>query len=325
MGLQKKSPAPGSYSIWYDSPVLSMGTQASSGPRSLLGGLESLVAELYERSSAAKYGLPRAQFDNALAQVARKYLPEADQQQTAEFFRTLRVEELALARACAAGAEKAWAEFLIRYRERLFDAARGITKDDATGRELADSLYADLYGTQTRDGVRVSKLEYYFGRGSLEGWLRTVLAQEFVNRYRSHKRTVSLEEQEESGVQFAAAAVDPTAPADPRLEDAVDAALASLSSEERFVLASYFLDGRTLAEIARTLGVHESTVSRKVEKLTGALRKKIVDELAARGMSRRQAQEALDTDVRDMRVDVRTRLAQDTTSPPFLGSKGRKQ
>ena len=40
----------------------------------------------------------------------------------------------------------------------LFDAARAITRDDATGRELADSLYADLYGTNTREGQRVSKL-----------------------------------------------------------------------------------------------------------------------------------------------------------------------
>jgi len=325
VGLQKKSPAPGSFAIWYDSPVLSMGTQASSGPRAILAGLESLATELYERSAAAKYGLPPAQFNAALEQVVRKYLPQADQQQTSEFLGTLRVEELALARACAAGAEKAWEEFLTRYRERLFDAARGITKDDATGRELADSLYADLYGTKTRDGERVSKLASYYGRGSLEGWLRTVLAQEFVNRYRSQKRTVSLEEQEENGVQFTAATADPLVAADPRLDGAIDAALASLAAEDRYVLASYFLDGRTLAEIARTLGVHESTISRKVEKLTVTLQKKIMEELTSRGMSRRQAQEALDADVRDLRVDVRARLAQDTATAPFLESKGRKQ
>src|SRR3954469_20028847 len=247
VGLQKKSPAPGGFAIWYDSPVLSMGTQASSGPRAILAGLESLVAELYERSGAVKFGLPREHFSAALEQVVRKYLPAADQQQTADFLGTLRVEELALARACAAGAEKAWEEFLIRFRERLFDAARGITKDDVTGRELADSLYADLYGTKTRDGERVSKLASYYGRGSLEGWLRTVLAQEFVNRYRSQKRTVSLDEQEEDGAQFAAATVDPPVIADARLDDATDAALASVAAEERYILASYFLDDRTLA------------------------------------------------------------------------------
>lgn len=324
VGLQRKSPNAVGLAIWYDSPVLSMGgTQA--GPRSVLGGHESLSAELYERSGAAKYDLSRDDFNAALAQVARKYLPDGSQQQVAELLAALRVEELALARACAAGSEKAWEEFLTRYRERLFDAARAITKDDTTGRELADSLYADLYGTKTRDGERVSKLSSYYGRGSLEGWLRTVLAQEFVNRYRSLKRTVSIEEREEEGTQFAAPVADPPPVADPRLDQATDAALAALPSEERYILASYFLDGRTLAEVARTLGVHESTISRKVERVTTALRKNIVEELTAHGMSRRQAQEALEADVRDLRVDVRARLAQDTATAAFLESKGKKQ
>ena len=325
MTLQKKSPEPGRFAIWYDSPVLSIGGTQASGPRNLLAGLESLVGELYERSTAARYDLQRADFHAVLEQIARKYLPEGDRHEIEQFLNALRVEELALARACAAGSERAWEEFLTRYRERLFDCARAITKDEATGRELADSLYTDLYGTRTREGERVSKLSSYYGRGSLEGWLRTVLAQEFVNRYRSHKRMVSLEEQQEDGVQFVAATVDPQPPADPRLEAATDAAFAALGGEERYILASYYLDGRSLAEVARTLGVHESTISRKVEKITGTLRKKIIEELGRKGMSRRQAQEALETDVRDLRVNVTARLAQDWAPPPFLGSKGRKQ
>ncbi|HZW51649.1 MAG TPA: sigma-70 family RNA polymerase sigma factor, partial [Rudaea sp.] len=254
-------------------------------------GLEPLASELYARSGAAAYEWPRAEFATSLEQVVRKFLPDASAEQAAEFARGLRVEEFALARACAAGSEKAWEEFLTRYRERLFDAARAIAKDDATGRELADSLYADLYGTSTRDGQRVSKLASYSGRGSLEGWLRTVLAQEYVNRYRSHRRTVSFEEQEEGGAQFEAAVAEAQPVADARLEQATDAALASVDAESRYILASYYLDGRRLAEIARTLGVHESTISRKVEKATAGLRKKIVEELMARGMDWRQAQE----------------------------------
>lgn len=323
MALQKKSRTQPGLAIWYDSPVLSMGTQPSG--RAVLAGLGPLAEELFERSRAARYGTKLGEFVAALEQIVRKYLPEGTQAETAELLKTIRVEELALARACAAGSEKAWEEFLTRYRERLFDAGRAIAKDDATGRELADSLYADLYGTQTRDGQRVSKLSSYYGRGSLEGWLRTVLAQEFVNRYRAHKRTVSLEEQEESGTQFAADPPPPPTSADARLDVATDAALASLPAEDRYVLASYFLDGRTLAEIARILGVHESTISRKVEKLTATLRKKIIEQLTSRGMSRRQAEEALETDVRDLNVNVRATLAQDSAAAPFLGSKRQQQ
>jgi DNA-directed RNA polymerase specialized sigma24 family protein len=105
------------------------------------------------------------------------------------------VEELALARACADGQERAWEIFMARYREKLYDIAGYIAKESSAARELADSLYADLYGTTTRDGKRISKLASYTGRGSLEGWLRTVMAQEFVNRFRRQRRLVSLDEE----------------------------------------------------------------------------------------------------------------------------------
>jgi RNA polymerase sigma-70 factor (ECF subfamily) len=132
-----------------------------------------------------------------------------------------------------------------------------------------------------------------------------------VNRYRKVKREVSIEEQEEAGVQFAADGhATPVAIDHAQLAVATDAALAELSSEDRYILGSYHLDGRRLAEIAKTLGVHESTISRKVEKIAGQVRTSLLKHLQKGGMSRRQAEEALETDVRDMQIDVRTRLAQ---------------
>ena len=113
------------------------------------------------------------------------------------------------------------------------------------------------------------------GRGSLEGWLCTVLAREHINHCRSTRNDVSLDEQIEGGVSFA----QPDAPiaieTDDHVGPAISATLAELKAEERFLLASYYLDQRTLAEIGAQLGVHESTVSRKLDKLTGALRKRV--------------------------------------------------
>jgi RNA polymerase sigma-70 factor (ECF subfamily) len=250
--------------------------------------------------------------------VATKYLPAGNTEAEARtFLLTLRVEELALAQACAAGHNAAWELFLTRYREKLYQSALRIAHEDSAARDLADSLYAELYGTTTRDGERISKLASFTGRGSLEGWLRTVLAQEFVNRYRRTKRLVSLDEESEDGAQFAAPAPEPLPSADLRLESSTDAALAALDSEDRMVLAAYYLDGRTLAEIARMLGVHESTISRKVDKLAKSLRKKILAGMMQQGMARRQAEEALEVDVRDLRVDIRRSLAQDSPAATF--------
>ena len=276
---------------------------------------------LHERCGAAAYGTDREQFAAMLRDIQSKYLPRASADEAAEFCASLRLEELALARACAAGNERAWQDFISRYRQKLRSMALHITRDDAHASELADSLFADLYGVNTRDGERRSKLIFYTGRGSLEGWLRTVMAQEFINRYRKQKKVVSLDEQEEEGAQFTAPDPEPVIAADARLEAATDEALSELSAEDRYLLAAYHLDGRTLAEIARVLGLHESSVSRRLDRVTTTLRKRILTCLRERGMSRAQAKEALETDVRDLQLDLRARLAQDSGAKAFPGGK----
>jgi RNA polymerase sigma-70 factor (ECF subfamily) len=278
--------------------------------------------EFYQRSGASHFGISSHEFDAILDEIQKKHLrPDASEADKQKFLETIRLQELALARGCAAGNEHAWETFLTRYRAKLYDVAGYIAKESSAARELADSLYADLYGTNTRDGKRVSKLASYTGRGSLEGWLRTVMAQEYVNRYRRQRRLVSLDEETEEGVQFATAQTPAHRHVDARVEAATDDVLCALPPEDRFVLASYYLDGRTLAEIARTLSLHESTISRKLDKLAKSLRKQILGTLGRRGMSRRQAQEALEIDVRDMTLNIRSRLAQESVVEAFSKKK----
>jgi RNA polymerase sigma-70 factor, ECF subfamily len=297
-------------------------------PAPVRPGADSAMS-LYERSGAAAYSMSAEQFTIILDEIVRKYFSRNDAAPNSarssadekEFCAGLRLEELALARACAAGNDRAWQDFISRYRQKLHSMALHITHDGAHASELADSLFADLYGVNSRDGVRSSKLVFYTGRGSLEGWLRTVMAQEFINRYRKQKRNVSLEEQTEDGVQFAAAPPEPEYISDQRLEVATDEALAELSAEDRFTLASYYLDKRTLAEIARTLGLHESSVSRRLDRLATGLRKRILAGLRSQGMSHAQAEEALEADVRDLRLNLRSRLMQDSDPKTFPPSR----
>ena len=283
--------------------------------------IQTLAEELHGKCSAAQFGLTCGDLARILGEVANKYLPAAAPTQLREFCVSLKIEELVLARACAAGNERAWETFMARYREKLYEMGLHITRENSAARELSDSLYADLYGTVSRNGERVSKLSSYTGRGSLEGWLRTVMAQEHVNRYRRQKRLVSLDEETEEGTQYAAPEPDSAPAVDPRLVSATDEALAALPADERFILAAYHLDGRTLAEIARMLSVHESTISRKLDKVAKSLRKQILAGLGRRGLSRRQAEEALQIDVRDLSLNLRHRLAQDSPADAFHKKK----
>ncbi|MGA9712650.1 MAG: hypothetical protein WBR31_12755, partial [Candidatus Sulfotelmatobacter sp.] len=167
---------------------------------SVHSAVSDLLADLHAKSGCEKIGLTRESLAVILCEVATKYLTAgATHADARTFLLTLRIDELALAQACAAGNNSAWELFLTRYREKLYQSALRIAREDSAARDLADSLYAELYGTTTRNGERLSKLASFTGRGSLEGWLRTVLAQEFVNRYRRTKREISLDEESEEG------------------------------------------------------------------------------------------------------------------------------
>ena len=195
--------------------------------------------DLYVRSGGQRFGLTFQGFATILREVSDRYLsPDASQAESAELHRSLRLEDLVLARACASGNELAWECFLNKYRQKLYETAAAIAKEESAARELADGLYAELFGVrEAGDGQRISKLGSYMGRGSLEGWLRTVLAQAYVNRFRRQRRLVSFDERSEAGEQFEAKPTAPL-PVDARLERAVDESLSELSADERLLLAS---------------------------------------------------------------------------------------
>ena len=129
--------------------------------------------------------------------------------------------------------------------------------------------------------------------------------------------TYSLEEKLEQGASFASPQTEDETPA-AVLAVAVGKELKALEAEDRFVLASWYLDQRTLAQIGRQLGVHESTVSRRLDRLTQMLRKRIRKRLQAIGWSPRQCDEHMAAlDVRDVDINVSASLKQESPVESF--------
>jgi RNA polymerase sigma-70 factor, ECF subfamily len=142
------------------------------------------------------------------------------------------------------------------------------------------------------------------------------LAQTYVNRFRSQRKFVSFDETIEQ--KMTANVEEPDCRAAHELvAKATDAALDEVSAEERLLLAAYYLDGHTLAQIGRMLALHESTVSRRLEKVTARLRKRIVAKLRAGGIAKGEAEKLLELDVRDLGIDVRRSLAQERPAGTF--------
>ncbi|MEZ5293679.1 MAG: sigma-70 family RNA polymerase sigma factor [Vicinamibacterales bacterium] len=249
---------------------------------------DATLDTLYTRSGAARWGLTREAFTAGVLDAFRARWPGPGQANSLVLLTTHHPEDLGLAVACAEGLPDAWDHFVLTYRPELYRAARAMT-DDATGRELADSLYADLYGLGERDGRRRSLFRYYHGRAKLSTWLRSVLAQRHVDLVRARKRTVSLDDDAARPAETRLAAPDRLHPADAATmraaAGAVTAALGVLSADDRRLIAWYYVHGVTLAAIGQASGVSEATASRRLERVRRALRTAIERELEARRMS----------------------------------------
>jgi RNA polymerase sigma-70 factor (ECF subfamily) len=285
---------------------------AAAGLQSTLdSGLPAgLIEELWREAEAGSCGLSVEEFGVILIPVGEKVnhnlppgvLPGAAQK--AAFYRSLHLSELALAHSCALGREAAWEIFVSRFRASLVQAAVAITGSASLGEELAGSLYAELYGLRQSDGKRRSPLASYSGRGSLAGWLRATLVQRWMDHHRRTYREMPLDSVESP----AAAPATAVPPEVERLTAAVARTLRGLAAEDRFLLSAYYLDRQTLFQIAQTLNVHEATISRRLKRLAGSLRKQLIENLITGGLSKAAAIEALGIDPRDIEINLRRLL-----------------
>lgn len=250
----------------------------------LLSDLEPRVRSFYVGSRATEWGLTRAQFLAAMERsVGKRFAGEPISRQTLEeYLETLHVDDLVLAAACREGSESAWDFFVTNYRGYLRAAAASITKGSRAGvdaQELADSLFAELFGLVDGKRGEASLFRYFHGRSSLKTWLRTILAQRHIDRLRQTRRWASIES-EDGKEEFSVAAHSvPTPSPDPhrsrylcRFLLALTDSLAALNPNDRKRLELYYAREKTLAEIGRLLGEHESSVSRHLERARRELR-----------------------------------------------------
>ncbi len=230
---------------------------------------EALSASLHESVNAWARGLSAPPADGAVV----RYLDG------------LNAEDLALACACRAGIASAWEDFVTQYRPMLQAAARALVHDELRARDLAYSLYAELYGLEERAGERRSLLSYFHGRSSLRTWLKTVIAQRFVDDYRAHRRAAAIGEAaaREQPLEALAMGDDPPEPKRARyvaaLGEAIEIALAELKPRDRMRLNFYHLEELTLKEIGGLMGEYESSVSRRLTRTRVHLRRRIEEVL----------------------------------------------
>jgi RNA polymerase sigma-70 factor, ECF subfamily len=251
----------------------------SDAPPKFAARYAPALARLYDRARASRWNLSADVLTEAAARGALK-AGAVENDRVEVYLDALHAEDLALALACKDGNSQGWEHFIASMRPPLYAAACAVAGDEMRGRELADSLWADLYGLEVRDGRRRSLLEYFHGRSSILTWLRAILAQRHVDYIRSQSRTQPLDDHvEDSRIQPNSNHDDAPGPERARyvrmLAAALDLALKTLAPQDRIRMASYYRHELSLKEIGRLMNEHESSVSRKLARTREQLKSEI--------------------------------------------------
>ncbi len=271
------------------------------------------------------FGLSAADFRDALLRAVDKYtlgITERGEAPSIEgirrFLSELQDLDLYLTIACASGNEPAWWQFDRQYRSFIERVARHLAGSGTDADEVIESVYVDLFGTRVEGGKRQSKFRTYTGRGSLRGWLRTIIWHTVVDLYRRKQDEVPLEEVSRSGDtrERPPSRIEVHGSEELMVENvlreryktvsgkALDESLATLDDHETLLLLYYHVEGLKLREIARLVEqpaspirrwfqqqskrraanpssrVHESTVMRWLEKVYRKVSDRFRDELA---------------------------------------------
>jgi len=232
-------------------------------------GQTSLLEWLYAQSQAGRWEILRERFAAVLERSTKKALSAGTvtPQKLQEYLSALHLEDLALTTACADGNESAWEHFFATYRAYLRSAAAAILRCSAGSAEacdLADSLFSELYGLADGKGSERSLFRYFHGRSTLTTWLRA--------------------EDESGDGQPKTPLGTQLQPVDPHRDryvasftSALQMALERLEPQEKQRLRLYYAEEKTLAEIGRLLGEHESSVSRRLDRVRRDLRQAVED------------------------------------------------
>jgi RNA polymerase sigma factor (sigma-70 family) len=113
----------------------------------------------------------------------------------------------------------------------------------------------------------------------MKTWLRAVMAQRHIDAIRVAKRFESLDEPDGEGRVHELADKVVLQPNDPHrsrylklFQTALAATLEKLEGRDRERLRLYYAEEKTLAEIGKKLGEHESSVSRNLERIRREMR-----------------------------------------------------
>src|SRR5215469_2462566 len=267
-----------------------MGTQML-----FIAELEPIIGTGYSEGQTrfGDLGLELRAYAERVYSIVHKHLGGSPRSDTVvEFVKGLHGPDLYLATSCARNcpgsadarfpadasenASVAWKTLEKTYKGFICDLVRFFYSTSFAAQDLADSILADLF-LPDRSGS--SRIASYDGRSSLSTWLRVVVCNRAINAKRCSAVVKNTDIQAEIPDEPALQIIELTVRAKrygKALGDSLATACRGLTPRERLILLWRYEDGLQLGQIARLLGIHQSNVTRQLERMQSKLRDKVV-------------------------------------------------
>jgi RNA polymerase sigma-70 factor len=264
--------------------------------------LSDPIASLW-RAAVEKHGdlgLSCAAFEARIQTTVSRYL--GDHEHPGDAVRALSIlntSDLYLAMSCAHGSDAAWRRLRLLYGKYLVDLFRWMDRPHKA-QEEAENLIADLF---LPDQSGQSRIASYDGRSSLVTWLRVIVSHRVINeRQRKGRGGQSTADLPELPDRSTIAEMEDRLESNrylPAVRHCLAQACRHLSDHERLILLWRFDEERQLGEIARLTSIHQSTVTRQIERTLKRMRAELETLLASEfKLSRPVIQECLSLLVR---------------------------
>jgi RNA polymerase sigma-70 factor len=199
------------------------------------------------------------------------------------FLSELHTADLYLTISCAQKSEAAWRQFENYFRKYLFDLAKRESANIEAARELADGVFADLFFDDRSQRPRIASYE---GLCPLARWLRIVISNRAINeRQRKYKDIEYFESTPDLLDENSLQRIELPLRANQYrciVLDTFRGASSGLTQREQYILLLRYHYKLKEQEMGRLLGVHQSTVTRQLQRIYQKMRQEMMTILADR-------------------------------------------
>jgi len=176
-------------------------------------------------------------------------------------------DDAVLVAAAATGDAGAFRALVDRHLSGVLAVARRMLRDEAEAEDVAQEAMLRLW--RSAEGIEV-------GAPGLRPWLRRVVSNLCVDRMRSGKRLVVVDEVPER----AEAATQQSEVEAQDVSQRVDAALKALPDRQRTALTLFHYEGMSQVEIGQFMGISDEAVESLLARARRSLKAALRDELA---------------------------------------------